>query len=418
MYQRLTLAKDLLRQDGLIFASIDDNEVCHLGLLMNRIFGEGNWISTLIWKKSYGGGSKSNHVVGLHEYVYCYAQAKTQLREINLPPNPEVLKYYKGTDSKFETRGPFRLQPLATNSMDERPNLRYAIPFEGEEIWPEKQWQWSKERSFSALADDGLVIRKVKGKWSVNYKQYLKSEDGEERAAKPYSVIEGPYTQIGTGEVREIFGDGKAFSFPKPSGLIEQLLSYVIDDKNALVLDFFAGSGTTAHAVHKLNKKDGGDRRVILVSSTEATVDEPDKNLCRDVCATRMRRVIEGYNETPGLGGDFAYLRCRRIATGKLTDIDHAQVWTALQLTHMPTLSPFDDTTAFVVADHDGQRLIYVPHLRSKDARGLAKAVAESPATIVYTWQPELARRRLANASNVQIEAVPESLARRFGIRI
>ena len=157
---------------------------------------------------------------------------------------------------------------------------------------------------------------------------------------------------------------------------------------------------------------------MILVSSTEATVDELDKNLCRDVCATRVRRVIEGYGDTPGIGGDFAYLRCRRIAPGKLTDIDHAQVWTALQLTHMPTLSPFDDGKAFVVADYDGQRLIYVPHLRSRDVRALAKSVAGSPATIVYTWQPELAKRRLRDAANVQIAAVPESLARRFGMRI
>jgi hypothetical protein len=84
----------------------------------------------------------------------------------------------------------------------------------------------------------------------------------------------------------------------------------------------------------------------------------------------------------------------------------------------MPTLSPFDDGKAFVVADHDGQRLIYVPHLRSKDARALVKVVEGSPATIVYTWQPELAKTRLRDAKNLQIEAVPESLARRFGIRI
>jgi adenine-specific DNA-methyltransferase len=106
---------------------------------------------------------------------------------------------------------------------------------------------------------------------------------------------------------------------------------------------------------------------VILVSSTEATVDEPDKNLCRDVCATRVRRVVEGYGDVPGLGGDFAYLRCRRIAPGRLTDIDHAQVWTALQLTHCPTLAPFEDGKPFVVADHNGDRLIYVPHFRARD---------------------------------------------------
>ncbi len=419
MFQRLTLAKDLLRQDGVIFVSIDDNELHHLGLLMNRIFNEGNMIATVIWQKRYGGGAKTKHVVSLHEYVLCFARSLDSIGAIVLPPDPEAQKRYKFKDSKYETRGPYFTQPLATNSMDERPNLRYAIPYAGEEVWPEKQWQWAKERTMLALANDELTFSKAKGKWSVRYKQYLRDDTGEERGAKPMSIVVGPYTQEGTDAVKAVLGDGKAFTFPKPVGLIEHFLSYTVESNmNEIVLDFFAGSGTTAHAVLKLNKEDGGNRRVILVSSTEATVDEPEKNLCRDVCATRVRRVIEGYADTPGLGGDFAYLRCRRIAPGMLTDIDHEQVWTALQLTHMPVLGRFDDEQPFVVADHDGQRLIYVPHFSVKQAKALAKAVKESPACIVYTWQPELVKSRLRDAVNLQIEAVPETLARRFGIRI
>jgi adenine-specific DNA-methyltransferase len=128
--------------------------------------------------------------------------------------------------------------------------------------------------------------------------------------------------------------------------------------------------------------------------------------------------VIEGYGDTPGLGGDFAYLRCRRIPAGQLTDIDHAQVWTALQLTHGRTLWPLADDEPFAVADTEEARLIYVPHLRAKDARGLLKAVAAATASIVYTWQPDLMKQRLRGAENVQVEPVPESLARRFGMRI
>jgi hypothetical protein len=96
--------------------------------------------------------------------------------------------------------------------MDTRPNLRYAIPYGGEEIWPEKQWQWSKDRSFTALASNELVIKKTKGKWTVSYKQYLKDNEGEERSSKPYSIIDSIYTQQGTNEIAEIFGDGKAFN--------------------------------------------------------------------------------------------------------------------------------------------------------------------------------------------------------------
>ncbi len=119
-----------------------------------------------------------------------------------------------------------------------------------------------------------------------------------------------------------IFDGEKMFNTPKPVSLIERILS-VTTDKEAWVLDFFAGSGTTAHAVAKLNAEDGGHRRFILISNTEATQAQPDKNLCRDVCAERLRRVLSGYTNTKGqavagLGGGFAYLRARRIPRHRL----------------------------------------------------------------------------------------------------
>ena len=150
--------------------------------------------------------------------------------------------------------------------------------------------------------------------------------------------------------------------------MIEQLLAYVLEDKEALILDFFAGSGTTGHVVHKLNAADGGRRRCILVSSTEATDEQPDKNLCRDVCAKRVSRVIEGYQNAdgenvPGLGGDFAYLRAQRIPAGELLDIDHAQVWTALQLIHRETLSAYQESSFLWAGDED-EALCCVPRFR------------------------------------------------------
>ena len=118
------------------------------------------------------------------------------------------------------------------------------------------------------------------------------------------------------------------------------------------------------------------------------------------------------------LGGDFAYLRCRRISPGNITDVDHVQVWIALQLTHMPTMTAFNEDEKFMVADHEGQRLIYVRHLKARGSQALLEAAMASPSTIVYTWQTELVRQRLFTATNCQIEPVPESLAQRFGLRI
>ncbi len=303
MYPRLALLKQFLTEDGVILMSLDGNEHRYAELLMDEIFGSSNRIETFIWKKSYGGGAKSKQVVNLHEYVLCFARNKERVGTIELPPSDDVKKYYKFEDDKLETRGPYRLQPLATNSMDSRPNLRYAIPFEGQEIWPEKQWQWSRDRVLAALANNELVIKQVKGKWSVNYKQYLRDGDGEERGSKLYSIVESIYTQQGTNELKAMFGDGKTFDFPKPPELVKKFVQ-AFTAKDSIVLDSFAGSGTTGHALFKANEEDGGHRRFILV--------EMEPKIAREVTAERVRRVAQGYTSAKseavaGLGGGFRF---------------------------------------------------------------------------------------------------------------
>jgi adenine-specific DNA-methyltransferase len=185
--------------------------------------------------------------------------------------------------------------------MDARPNLRYSIPFEGEDIWPEKQWQWARDRALAALEADELVIKKIRGKWSVNYKQYLRDADGEERGAKLYSIIEAVYTQQGTNELKAMFGDGKTFDFPKPTALVLKLIQ-AFTHKDSLILDSFAGSGTTGQAVLATNFADGGRRRFLLIETEE---------YADTITAERIRRVISGYgqgsNATLGLGGGFDY---------------------------------------------------------------------------------------------------------------
>jgi adenine-specific DNA-methyltransferase len=269
MYPRLFLARNLLRQDGVIFVSIDDNEVHNLRMIMNEIFGEENFVAQVIWKNVYGGGSKTKYIVNQHEYLLCFARNKDDIKEIDLPPSDEARKRYTEKDDKYSERGSFFTQPLATTSMDTRPNLRFPIFWKGHEIWPEKQWQWSKERVEEALKNDELVIRHENGKYSVRYKQYLKDEDGEERSSKLFSVFIKPWTQEGTAEISELFGNGKTFAFPKPSVLIQQLISLCWKDPNAIILDFFAGSCSTAHAVMQFNAEDGGNRKFICVQMAE-----------------------------------------------------------------------------------------------------------------------------------------------------
>ncbi|MBP6637492.1 MAG: site-specific DNA-methyltransferase, partial [Sulfuritalea sp.] len=280
MYPRLELLRELLAENGSIWVSIDDNEAHYLKVMMDEVFGRGNFLTSFIWKKSYGGGAKSKWFVGLHEHVLCYAKNLERFPDMFLPPDPEaVRKYYKYSDEKVATRGPYRLQPLATTSMDERPNLRYAIPLpNGGEVWPEKQWQWSKDRVLQALAENGLAITEKNGKVTVSYKQYLRDTDGEERKRKPTTLIEGHYTQHGTYESMALFGLGEKFSFPKPEGLIQTVLE-AATNPNDLVLDSFLGSGTTAAVAHKMG------RRWIGIEMGEHA---------RTHCLPRLQKVVDG----------------------------------------------------------------------------------------------------------------------------
>jgi adenine-specific DNA-methyltransferase len=302
MLPRLYIGRNLLREDGLIFVSCDDNEVHNLRALMDEVFGDENFVACIAWQNVYGGGAKVKAVVPQHEYIVAFARSRDILGEIDLPPDPEARKMYKDRDDKYEKRGPFFTQPLATTSMDDRENLRFPIPWEGEEIWPEKQWQWSPERVERALANKELVIKKTADGWSVRYKQYLRDEKGNERPAKLYSVLTGPWSQAGTEEIREFFTDGKVFPFPKPSSLIKTLFGAAWRDPNCIILDFFAGSATSAQALIDLNCEIGGSRRSIVVQLPEETEDDTAarKAGLESVAAIgreRMRRVISKTKE-------------------------------------------------------------------------------------------------------------------------
>ena len=269
MYPRLKLARNLLREDGLICISIDDQEVANLRLLCDQIFGSENRVEEVVWKNKYGSGALTKGFANVHEYLIVYS--RSPISNIAAPLNDEQRKAYKLRDLKFCVRGGYITQPLATTSKDDRPNLRYPITHEGVEIWPEKQWIWEKSRFETACRNDEIVINERNGKHSIRVKQYLRDENGVERLGKPLSLLNGPFNQEGTKEIRELFGV-PVFDFPKPSALIRYIFSFVINNEpqdDGLYLDFFAGSCSSAHAVLALNASDGGKRRFIMVQLPE-----------------------------------------------------------------------------------------------------------------------------------------------------
>ncbi len=304
MYPRLKLLHKLLSKEGIIFVSIDDSESKNLRLLMDEIFGQNQFVEQIIWKNKYGPGALTKGFGNVHEYILCYS--KSNIDSIRAPLDEEQQSKYKKKDSKYETRGGYITQPLMTRSKDDRPNLVYPIYHNNEMIMPRKQWIWSEKRLKKAIEKDEVVFNKMNdGEYSVRFKQYLRDEDGQMRTGKPISILNGPFNQEGTNEMRQIFGK-KVFDNPKPKNLVKYLFSIIVnedDDKSGIYLDSFAGSATSAHAVAQLNKEDGGDRKFILVEM---------EDYADDITAERVKRVIDGYGKgkkrVEGTGGDFEYL--------------------------------------------------------------------------------------------------------------
>lgn len=305
MYPRLFLARNLLREDGAIFVSIDDHEVHNLREMMNEIFGEDNFVAELVWQKKTGAGAKSKAFIGLHEYILCYAKQVSLNWEISAPMSDKTKAMYNKTDEYFSTLGPYATWPLDTTSMDERINLRFPVIHEGHEIWPKKQWLWSRERVEKAQKENKLIFNfnEKEGTWSIRFKGYLNDEAGQEKAGKPTSVLIGPYTQEGTKDFQEFF-EREIFPFPKPVSLIKRLLAVDVNSDNIqkkptdiIILDFFSGSCTTAHATLELNKEDRGDRKFIMVQLPEPTDENSEAfkagyKTIADIGKERIRRVI------------------------------------------------------------------------------------------------------------------------------
>jgi len=413
MYQRLTLARDLLTTHGVIVTSVDDNEVFSLGLLMKRVFGENAFVATCVWQKRYS--RENREAIGdAHEYLLVFSPNPElfKARRNMLPLGEKQRALYKNPDN--DSRGPW--QSVSLTAQGYRPNQMYEIVApNGNRHRPPEGTCWKLiESEYQKLVADGRIYFGKDGAGVPRRKYFLSEAEG----IVPWTWW--PHEEVGhtdeaRKEIQELLETQTAFNTPKPVRLIERLLAIACGPDD-IVLDFFAGSGTTAHAVLKQNAADGGRRRFILVSNTEATAEQPDKNLCRDVCARRVRKVIEGYGETAGTGGDFTYLRTSRVGRGRLTDLRHEQVWTILQLIHGETVAPFQPAARWQWAGNDEQALLYVPQFVRADAPALRKQVRQSGAVILYSWQSELIKQHV-RAGHVQFEHLPAAFSRRFGLK-
>jgi len=266
MYPRLKLAWYLLRSDGLLFISIDNSEVGNLRSICDELFGGENFIQQLVWKQHAGGGNDARHFASDHEYILVYCKNVESLGRLRMPLTEEDKQEYTQKDRNYPQLGPYKTKSFSRMRPDDpRPGLTYSITApDGTKLTD--TWKWEEAKFLRALAEDKVLMRKDRnGKWQVEYKIYLYSGDDEngdkeEKRKVPRSLlIDVERNAEGKKQLRELFNVDNVFSNPKPVGLIKHLISFGCD-KDGIVMDFFAGSGTTGQAVMESNAWSGKHR--------------------------------------------------------------------------------------------------------------------------------------------------------------
>lgn len=301
MYPRLRLLYQLLSPKGVIFISIDKNEFANLNLICEEIFGRNCFVADLIWRSA----DSSNH--DAKQFSYDYNHTLVYSKEPGWNPNKierteDNNKHYKNPDN--DPKGPWYAGNLS--SPNPRANLVYDVTSpQGIAIHPPKNgWRWSRE-TMSSMIEDGEVVFSEDGS-RIIHKTYLCDQKGLVPSDIWWDIEDTGHNRNAKYELKKIFPEkstSELFKTPKPTKFIDKILS-IATNKDSIILDSFAGSGTTAHAVMKKNKEDKGKRKFILVELMD---------YAENITAERIRRVIKGYGEgkktVEGLGGSFDYYK-------------------------------------------------------------------------------------------------------------
>jgi len=466
LFRRLTLARDLLAEDGVILVSINDEQRAKIELLLDEAF-PGMRIGSFVWRTKDSSNDAERNYSAVHEHVLAYAKSGFSFLGYKLDD-----KKYRHDD--HDGRGAYALDPITkAHDYTERENTYYPILDPNTGWWypcnPDSVWRFAtKERlkdgqklrsetiedliadrrihfsgdsyfQFNTMEELRSAIIEKRGPKDGNGRQLLRLDlpdldfwvgkkiangrpskksywKEKDVTVKPVSsfilgakeAMSADYHELlsekqgkATGAVQDVFGR-RAFPNPKPVSLIKSLIVAAAAE-DATVMDFFAGSATTAHAVMELNAEDGGSRRFIMVSSTEATADKPEKNLCRDVTAERIRRLNSSDDEKfAELSAEFAYLRCRKVEFEDLDqDLAPAEVWAALEALHRLPLTSYTDA---LWQEHktESQTLIFADRVSAELIEYLGGVVERRENAFVYSWAPGQITSVLGDALDVR----------------
>ncbi|MBO4739954.1 MAG: site-specific DNA-methyltransferase [Bacteroidales bacterium] len=311
MHKRLELAKNLLSDRGVIFISIDDNEQANLKLLCDKVFGEENFVANIIRRNKAGAGHDAREISIEYDYMMLYSKNKKHTTFNKDKVDVENDVKYKLSDKYVDYRGKYYLRDLDykgsySESLDYPINLPNGkIIYSGGKHGKPNTWRWSKEKFQWGLDNDFIVIDEKKEKIYIKQYQFVDNENNQRQRVIPFRADVSYLNSEGSVEMNEIIKQ-TIFSYPKPTSLIEYA-EKLASSPSSIILDFFAGSGTTLHATMKLNEEDGGHRQCILVQQNE-------NNICEAVTYERNRRVMQGYTnakgeQVAGLGNSMKYYK-------------------------------------------------------------------------------------------------------------
>lgn len=305
IYPRLKVARDLLADDGVIFISMDDNEIENLRKLCNEIFGDSNFIASIIWQKIHSIKNDARYFSDNHEYALVYAKNIESFKIGVLPRTDSMNERYKNPDN--DPRGPWQSGDLVASGERSNGHFWVTSPKTGKkfDVPAGKHWVYSQQNLEALVADDQIWFGQD-GNSFPRKKRFLKDVKDGRVPSTIWLCEEVGHNQTATREVNAIF-DGKYFDFPKPVEYIKQML--VLGSYNdSIILDFFSGSATTAHAVMKLNAEDGGKRKFIMVQLPEVTDEKSEarkagyENICQ-IGEERIRRAGKKVKEEAGING-------------------------------------------------------------------------------------------------------------------
>lgn len=415
MNKRLVLAKNLLKKTGVIILSIDNNEFYNLKNLCDHIFKENNFVGSLIWRKKEGGGQTDDYFVTEHEYVLIYQ--KSNLFKWKDETILEDEKKFTKED-KFGNFVTVNLAKWGAGSRKEdRPTMHYPIKSpDGKRIFPiapdgnDGRWRVGKKR-MDYLNDNNLIhwSKNSENDWTAKEKIYFDANKKikiKERSIL-YDVVGG--TAEGTNELTEIFGKKDIFENPKPTSLIEFFLKHTTEP-NSIILDFFAGSGSTGHAVLKYNSLDNGQRKFILCTNNE-------DNICDKVCYPRISKIINGYKSKKrnykSLISNLKYFKTSFIP---FSDNDKNKLLLTQRVTEMLCIkeNTFEEVTnnnKYKIFKHNKNFTIIVyDQLMIDEVKKVIKKTIGNIKIYIFSLGNDTFDEEFDNYENVSVEPVPQPI--------